>query len=119
MGNTEQHDMVNEPPHYQSDNGIECIDAIEAAVADLQGFEGYCTGNAIKYLWRWKKKGGAQDLEKARWYVERLLDHISHEQGSTQKDALLEALRVRLPDPGLDAYDQVEAHYLRGGYDRG
>lgn len=66
-------DMVNHPPHYTS-GGIECIEAIEAAVEHLDGFEAYCTGNAIKYLWRWKLKGGKQDIEKAIWYLNRLVD---------------------------------------------
>ena len=66
-------DMVNHPPHYTA-GGIECIEAIEAAVEHLDGFEAYCTGNAIKYLWRWKLKGGKQDIEKAIWYLNRLVD---------------------------------------------
>jgi len=116
-------DMVNEPPHYQSDAGIECIDAIEAATTGLQGFEGYCIGNAIKYLWRWKHKGGVQDVEKARWYLNRILDHIQYEEDlaarKAGRDALLDALRVPSAVPERDAYDQVEAEHLRGGFDRG
>lgn len=65
-------DQVNHPLHYTS-GAIECIDAIESATANLTGTEAYCTGNAIKYLWRWKQKGGKQDLAKARWYIERML----------------------------------------------
>lgn len=65
-------DQVNHPSHYTS-GAIECIDAIESATANLTGTEAYCTGNAIKYLWRWKQKGGKQDLAKARWYIERML----------------------------------------------
>ena len=68
-------DMVNHPPHY-TQGGVECIDAIKAATEGLNGFEGYCTGNAIKYLWRWKRKNGREDLEKAAWYMERLSDEI-------------------------------------------
>lgn len=64
-------DMVNSPPHYTG--AIDCIDAIQVAIEDLQGQEAYCTAAAIKYLWRWKKKGGTQDLEKARWYINRML----------------------------------------------
>ena len=69
---TGQHvDMVNKPPHYQTDNGIECIDAIRAALG-LDGFIAYCRGNAIKYGWRaGKKDETAQDLRKAAWYLER------------------------------------------------
>lgn len=65
-------DNVNHPSHYTSGK-VECIDAIDSAVQDLSGFEGYCTGNTIKYMWRWKKKNGVEDLKKARWYLDRLI----------------------------------------------
>lgn len=67
----EYHDTVNHPGHYQGK--VECIDAIEAATEGLVGIEAVCTGNAIKYLWRWKKKGDKEDLQKARWYINKLL----------------------------------------------
>lgn len=67
--------MVEKPPHYTS-GAIECIDAIAAAVEGLQGIEAFDTANAIKYLWRWKRKNGKQDLEKARWYVNHLIGHL-------------------------------------------
>lgn len=66
-------DMVNHPPHYTA-GGIECIDALEAATIGLKGIEAVCTANAIKYLWRWKQKGGKQDLEKAIWYIRHMAD---------------------------------------------
>jgi hypothetical protein len=58
-------DMVNHPPHYtRHPSGVECIEVTEHM--------GFCVGNAIKYLWRADLKGNAlEDLEKARWYVER------------------------------------------------
>lgn len=62
-------DMVNHPPHYQSDNGIECIDAIRAALG-REGFIAYCRGNAIKYLWR-DKVNNVEDRNKAAWYINR------------------------------------------------
>jgi len=76
----EKNDPVNHPIHY-TQGGIECIDAIKAAVTGLDGFEGYCTGNAVKYLFRWKHKNGIQDLEKSRWYINRLIDEleVSHD----------------------------------------
>lgn len=64
-------DPVNHPDHYQGK--VECIDAIESATEGLVGIEAVCTGNAIKYLWRWKKKGDKEDLQKARWYINKLL----------------------------------------------
>lgn len=63
-------DPVN-PNHY---NGTECLEAIAIATAELKGEEAFCTGNAIKYLWRWKQKNGVQDLDKAIWYIQRLKD---------------------------------------------
>lgn len=66
---TAGHDMVNHPPHYQSDNGIECIDAIRAALG-REGFIAYCRGNAIKYLWR-DKANNVEDRNKAIWYINR------------------------------------------------
>lgn len=65
-------DMVNLPPHYTAGK-VECIDALEAATEGLQGIEAHCTACAIKYLWRWKRKGGHEDLRKARWYINRML----------------------------------------------
>lgn len=63
-------DNINHPAHY-TQGGVECIDAIEAATGD--GFAGYCAGNVIKYLFRYRHKGGAEDLKKARWYLDRLI----------------------------------------------
>ena len=65
-------DTINHPTHY-TQGGIECIDAIEAATSGLLGIEAVCTGNVIKYLWRWKSKNGVEDLRKARWYLGRLI----------------------------------------------
>ena len=67
-------DMVNSPSHY-TQGSIECIDAIEQVVKDLDGMEAMCTGNAIKYLWRWKHKNGVEDLKKAVWYLQRMIDN--------------------------------------------
>jgi hypothetical protein len=70
---TEELSKVDHPAHYKAGN-IECIDAIEEAVKGLDGKEAFATGNAIKYLWRWKRKGGKEDLKKAVWYINRLIN---------------------------------------------
>ena len=67
--------MVSHPPHYQSETGLEVIDVIEAFTSDLQGIEATDTGNVLKYMCRWKHKNGIQDLEKAKWYLDHLIDH--------------------------------------------
>lgn len=70
-------EMVNHPKHYQSNNGVECIDAINAATEGLTGIEAFDTGSAIKYLWRWKKKENPiQDIKKAIWYLNNLIENI-------------------------------------------
>jgi hypothetical protein len=66
-------EKVDHPAHYNA-GSIECIDAIEEAVKGLDGKEAFATGNAIKYLWRWKRKGGKEDLKKAVWYINRLIN---------------------------------------------
>lgn len=68
-------DMVNHPSHY-TQGGIEAIDGIKAATTGLVGIEAVCTGNAIKYLWRWKSKNGAEDLKKSIWYIRKLLEEL-------------------------------------------
>lgn len=65
-------DVVNHPAHYTAGK-VECIDALEAATEGLEGIEAVCTANAIKYLWRWKRKGGNEDLQKAKWYIDHIL----------------------------------------------
>lgn len=69
------HDPVNHPSHYTAGK-VECIEAIESATTGLDGGQAYATGAAIKYLWRWRRKGGAEDLRKARWYIDRLIKEV-------------------------------------------
>jgi hypothetical protein len=64
-------DLVNNPPHYNQ-AGIECIDAILAATNHNK--EGYLQGNILKYVWRYEYKGGLEDLQKAQWYLNKLIE---------------------------------------------
>ena len=67
-------DMVNSPPHYNQ-TGIECIHAISAAT-DI-GFKYYLQGNVMKYLWRFDYKDKPlEDLQKAKWYLDRLIEEV-------------------------------------------
>ncbi len=69
-------DLVNHPPHYTSSEAtcdscgstIECI-----SVTRHMGFN---VGNIVKYLWRFDKKNGIEDLKKARWYLEDLINKL-------------------------------------------
>jgi len=64
--------MVDHPPHYQSDTGVECIDAIRAALGP-EGFRAHCRATVIKYLWR-EKWDTAEDAKKAAWYLNKLVE---------------------------------------------
>lgn len=70
--------MVVKPPHYNQ-GAIEAINYIRQQLGT--GFVEYCQGNVIKYLHRWKYKNGLEDLEKAQWYLQRMIDEVGdHEQ---------------------------------------
>ena len=77
---TSNHDAVNHPQHYTK-SGIECIDAIDSVTS---GYErpghGYYAGQVLKYIWRAPFKGQyLQDLEKAQWYLNRLVKKVQDE----------------------------------------
>ena len=74
-------DMVNHPQHY-TQGGIECIDALKAATVGKRGIEAVCVANVIKYLWRYEKKNGTEDIRKAKFYIERLLKELEESQQS-------------------------------------
>lgn len=75
-GDNTEPEHVDHPSHYQSETGIECIDAIESATFNLTGVEAFDVGNTLKYLWRWKNKNGLEDLKKAQWYLTHLINHV-------------------------------------------
>ena len=85
--------MVSHPSHYQSKSGLEVIDVIAAFTEGLEGIEAVDTGNAIKYICRWKDKNGIQDLEKAMWYIQHLIDHLNKEDEEKRVELTLEKYR--------------------------
>ena len=71
-----EHDNVNHPAHYTA-GGIECIDAIAAALTcQTDPMRAWLTGQVLKYLWRWPLKNGLEDLKKARFYLDRLIADV-------------------------------------------
>jgi len=72
-------DMVNHPPHY-TQGGIECIDAIRAAITGKPPYEAWLVGQIIKYIWRYDKKNGLEDLEKAKFYLDRLIMEVKEDE---------------------------------------
>lgn len=67
-------EAVDHPSHYNQ-NGLETIDVIKAFCSDLDGVEGFDIGNCLKYLTRWKHKNGIEDLKKAKWYLEHVIQY--------------------------------------------
>lgn len=72
-------DVVNHPRHYQMAGGLEVIDFIIGATAGLDGKDGYFVGNILKYVCRYSKKNGLEDLKKARWYLNKLIESKEEE----------------------------------------
>lgn len=79
-------DMVNHPSHYISETGIETIDVIEAFTSELKGVEAFDTGNVLKYVCRWNRKNGLEDLEKAKWYLEHLINYVKTKRSMINHD---------------------------------
>ena len=73
-------DMVNHPSHYNY-KSMECKDIIKVMCEGLEGYEAYCVGCAIKYLYRYKKKGKAvEDLNKAKTYIDMIIEKLESEE---------------------------------------
>jgi hypothetical protein len=66
-------DKVNNPSHYNQ-GGIEAIAYIKQQLDD--GFISYCEGNVHKYIHRYRYKNGVEDLKKARWYLDRMIEEM-------------------------------------------
>ena len=82
---------INHPKHYTTSK-IECIEAMESQMSREQ-FTGYLKGCVIKYIWRYEKKNNRiEDLEKANWYLDRL---IKFESGDDYKDEKVRILDLK------------------------
>lgn len=65
------------PDHYKGKK-IDCIDALQEAFTPAE-YDGFLKGNAMKYIWREGKKDATkrkEDIEKAIWYLQKLLDNL-------------------------------------------
>ena len=69
-------DNVNHPNHYQNIAGVEAIDILNDVVKDLPGKQAAMLWNTLKYLLRFQKKNGVEDLKKAQNYLQWLIDEI-------------------------------------------
>ena len=71
-------DMVNNPAHYTSGR-VEAIEVIEDAILNAPTtMDGFLQGQVLKYMLRlWHKIDAKEDAEKARWYLNRLIDSLN------------------------------------------
>jgi CHASE3 domain sensor protein len=77
------HDPVNSPSHY-AQGGIESIEAIQASMSS-EAFKGFLKGNCQKYLWRYERKNGKEDLLKCQWYLNKLIETIETDEAYAQR----------------------------------
>ena len=75
-----EEERVNHPSHYAGAGGLEAIDVISAFTADLQGLIAFDIGNALKYICRFNKKNGTEDLKKAIWYLNDAINNYSEKE---------------------------------------
>lgn len=81
LGQDQVKEAVNHPDHYKM-HKVECIDAIEDVVRHIpNGNHAFLTGQVLKYMWRWYFKHDSpqkrhEDLQKARWYLDRLIKDV-------------------------------------------
>ena len=90
-------DNVNKPEHYTQGN-VECIDAIESATTGLTGIVAVCVANIIKYVWRFGRKNGIEDLDKADYYLQKARTIIRNKETkvkSTAFEGLQEELELK------------------------
>lgn len=101
--------LVEHPAHYQR-GGIETIDYIRATLTPEQ-FEGYCIGNALKYLSRYRDKDGERDLRKAHVYLGWALDERDREREAASRPPVITAEQISkacarelcgMPNMGID-----------------
>ena len=69
--------MVNHPSHYQA-GGLECIDVMEQLYG-REAVESWIKLTIFKYAWRADKKDGAQDVDKIRWYSDKLVQMLKED----------------------------------------
>ena len=71
---TKNNDNIIRPNHYASDKGFEVFDVQEAFIHELKGMAASYWCNIVKYILRFQRKNGVEDLKKAKYYLEKLIE---------------------------------------------
>lgn len=74
-----KHDNVEHPNHYETGK-FECIEVMQEALG-TDAVKDFCVCNAFKYIYRHKRKNGKEDLEKARWYINKYIELCNESEG--------------------------------------
>lgn len=74
------------PSHYRQ-QGKETIEILKDTLSEAE-FRGFLKGNIIKYLTRYEHKNGLEDLQKAEWYLVRLINEVNSHSSSEQPTLL-------------------------------
>ena len=72
-------DNIISPNHYASDKGFEVFDVQEAFIHELKGMAASYWCNVVKYILRFQRKNGVEDLKKAKYYLEKLIEEEAEE----------------------------------------
>lgn len=107
---------VDHPNHYQSKTGLEVIDVIKSFTSELSGEEAFCIGNAIKYICRYSKKNGTEDLEKAKWYIDRAISIRKTELQKMECDYNIGRFVFSSRDDALDVLKKLQSIVHERGY---
>ena len=84
-------DIVNHPGHYETGK-FECIEVMQEDLG-VDAVKDFCICNAFKYLYRYKRKNGLEDIKKAKWYIDKYLDLCSdNEEGIKAVGDMIEKL---------------------------
>lgn len=97
-----ENDPVKHPNHYCYGK-FECVEVVKELTAGASGPEGFLLGNVIKYLWRYRRKNGAEDLKKARRYIEMLIMLYEEMDGTRGYTATLDVAPCEKAPDGTQA----------------
>ena len=88
-------DNINKPNHYQGAQGLEAIDVIRNFAGGLNAEQGFYWGNMIKYVLRFQKKNGVEDLKKARKNLDWLIENMEEENAKPRTNTADNELGAR------------------------
>lgn len=86
---------VNHPSRYCGECSIECI-SVMRLIFGTERVLWFCLMNTFKYLWRYKSKNGEQDIAKAKWYFDYVVNHDGFQ--SAQLETITERFRENFGD---------------------